>query len=106
MILPDQFHQTAPEVLLREAAFGRIGVDNRLLRVLLDSPDATLLASASHDHTARLWRVPDGELLHELRQGAIVRAVAFHPDGRRLLTAADDSTAQVWDVASAQRAAP
>jgi hypothetical protein len=44
MILPDQFHQTAPEVLLREAAFGRIGVDNRLLRVLLDSPDATLQA--------------------------------------------------------------
>ena len=66
------------------------------------SPDGTMLASASWDHTARLWplgaqsrgaqRVIDGHSQN-------VTGVAFAPDGRALVTAGYDATLRITPLA-------
>jgi tetratricopeptide (TPR) repeat protein len=62
------------------------------------SPDGHRLATASDDHTARIWDVTDGKQLTEVAHDKPVRGVAFSPDGHRLATASDDHTARIWDV--------
>jgi WD40 repeat protein len=66
------------------------------------SPDGELLASASDDHTVRLWDVdsgnPRGEPLTGHTDG--VSMVTFSPDGELLASASRDNTARLWDVAS------
>lgn len=64
------------------------------------SPDGKLLATASSDHTARLWRVPDLRLVAVLHQHTDdVEMVAFSPDGKRLATASRDACVRVFDAA-------
>src|SRR5690242_501024 len=47
------------------------------------SPDGKALASASHDHTVRVWDVATGkERASHDAHAARVNAVAFGPDGR------------------------
>ena len=59
------------------------------------SRDGSLLATASDDGTARIWRA-NGALLHTLRhRGSVVSAV-FSPDGSQVLTASADGTARIW----------
>ncbi|GAB6042390.1 nSTAND1 domain-containing NTPase [Endothiovibrio diazotrophicus] len=73
------------------------------------SSDGHLLATASFDHTAKLWRVERGPngwsltLLHTF-QGHTdpVYAVAFSPDGRTLATASYDGRVGLYDVASGE----
>ncbi|MGH3685380.1 MAG: TIR domain-containing protein [Pseudonocardiaceae bacterium] len=66
------------------------------------SPDERTLATASADHTARLWDVHDP--YHPAPLGTltghnnVVYSVAFSPDGRSLATASLDNTARLWDV--------
>jgi cytochrome c len=66
---------------------------------LAASPDGTTLASASWDHTARLWplngaapRVIEG---HQQN----VNGVAFTPDGRALISASYDATLRITRLA-------
>jgi WD40 repeat protein len=63
------------------------------------SPDGRLLASASRDHTIRIWGLNTGRMTGVLagHTGA-VRAVAFNPDGTRVATGSLDGTVRVWDV--------
>ena len=65
------------------------------------SPDGRLLASASFDHTIKLWDVATGQLERTLR-GHQERAysVGFNKDGSRLVSASADKTAIIWNVAS------
>lgn len=65
------------------------------------SPDGATLASASWDHSVRLWplaqpgsapRVLDGH-------GQNVNGVAFSPDGRTLVSASYDLTLRLWPLA-------
>jgi len=63
------------------------------------SPDAEQVATASKDHTARLWNVETGQsegspMVHE----GSVRWVEFSQDGRWLATASDDATVRIWDA--------
>lgn len=55
------------------------------------------LVTASSDHTARIWRVPDLELLQVLgSHGDDVEAVAVHPEGLFVATACFDQKIRVY----------
>jgi WD40 repeat protein len=63
--------------------------------------DGRLLATASHDGTARLWDLATGDCLRTLTgHNGWVNDVAFSPDGRLLATASGDGTARLWDPAT------
>ena len=65
------------------------------------SPDGTLLATASDDHTARIWDTATGTTRTTLHgHTGRVPGVAFSPDGTLLATASDDGTARIWDTAT------
>lgn len=63
------------------------------------SPDGKLVATASLDHTARIWTVKDGSTVAILRgHRDELTAVAFSSNGQSLLTASRDGTARIWSV--------
>jgi WD40 repeat protein/energy-coupling factor transporter ATP-binding protein EcfA2 len=66
------------------------------------SPDGHTLATASDDHTAKLWDLSDPRhpsLLATLTgHTKTVFSVAFSPDGHTVATASDDHTAKLWDA--------
>ncbi|MEU3777438.1 trypsin-like peptidase domain-containing protein [Streptomyces sp. NPDC032472] len=65
------------------------------------SPDGRTLATASTDHTARLWDLANSKTRTTLvGHRNEVWDVAFSPDGRTLATASTDNTARLWDVAT------
>jgi len=79
-----------------------VGHSEDVLSVAFD-PRGERLASASRDHTIRLWEVVSLESIGTLRghQDA-VNDVAFLPDGSRLVSASDDGTVRLWDVEMAK----
>lgn len=62
------------------------------------SSDGKYIATANADAVARVWEIPSGKLVSELRghQGKI-NDVHFSPDGTQVVTASDDKTARVWN---------
>ncbi|MGH3810151.1 MAG: TIR domain-containing protein, partial [Pseudonocardiaceae bacterium] len=66
------------------------------------SSDKHTLATASADHTARLWDISDP--YHPRALGTLnghngeVNSVAFSPDGHTVATASDDQNAALWDI--------
>jgi len=63
------------------------------------SPDGQLLASASDDHTVKLWRVSDGALLATLEgHYEEVTSVAFSHNGEMLASGGMDRTINLWSV--------
>ena len=67
------------------------------------SPSGRFVASASADHTARLWIVGMTPSLYgqstELKgHTAPVLTVRFSPDEERLITASEDGTARIWSA--------
>ncbi len=73
-----------------------------LIPTLAFSPKGRLLASGSHDKSARLWDLETGRAIHVLDHPGGVEGVAFTPDGDRLGTACDDGKARIWSVATGQ----
>lgn len=60
------------------------------------SPDGELIASASADGTARLWR-SDGSLVATLKgHTSGIWTAAWSPDGQILATASDDHQVRLW----------
>ncbi|WP_053689840.1 hypothetical protein [Streptomyces sp. WM6372] len=72
-------------------------------------PDGRQLATASGDHTARLWRMhgTDSPVAEATLSGHgdDVRAVSYRPDGRTLATGSADGSVRLWDTADPSRPA-
>jgi cytochrome c len=62
------------------------------------SPDGARIASASWDHTVRIWSVGDGaqQVLEGHAQN--VNGVAFAPDGRSLVSVGYDRELRIWPL--------
>ncbi len=62
----------------------------------------SILATASHDQTAKLWD-SHGTCLRTLPEpNGWLWSVAWHPDGRRLATGSHGQTMRLWDAATGQ----
>jgi WD40 repeat protein len=69
------------------------------VNMLAVSPDSTLLASASQDHTVKLWDLT-GSGHRVLDHGVQVFAVCFSTDGRTVISGADDGVIRIWDAST------
>lgn len=65
------------------------------------SSDGKYLVTANDDAVARVWEIPSGKLVSELKgHEAKINDVHFSPDGKQVVTASDDQTARVWNTTS------
>ena len=69
---------------------------------LAASPDGATLASASWDHTVRLWPLAGGapRVLDEHTQN--VNGVAFAADGRAVISVSYDQSVRIWPLSGSQ----
>ena len=71
------------------------------------SPDGSRIATASDDHTARLWNAQTGEpSAPPLPHANEVHCLAFSPDGTMLATGGSEPAARVWEVATGKPLTP
>ena len=63
------------------------------------TPGGERVATASQDHTARIWDAATGQQIGDaFSHEESVQSVVFSADGTRLLTAGLDGTARLWDA--------
>ncbi|WGD49439.1 c-type cytochrome [Bradyrhizobium sp. CB1650] len=66
------------------------------------SPDGSKLASASWDHSVRLWSLTDGSSRAFEGHAQNVNGVAFAPDGKSLVSVGYDLTLRIWRLPEGQ----
>ena len=64
------------------------------------SPDGKTIATASQDHSVRIWNANDGRELMSFSHGGIVYAAVFSPNGKYIASGTDipDRKIRIWDV--------
>jgi WD40 repeat protein len=62
------------------------------------NPDNSLVATASSDHTAKVWRLSDGKDILTIPHTAKVVDVKFSSDGKMVGSAGGDGVAQIWRI--------
>lgn len=71
------------------------------IRSVAFSPDGTILASASYDHTIKFWDVKTRKLIRTLTgHTSSLRIIQFSPDGKLLASSSTDNTVRLWNVAT------
>jgi len=74
---------------------------NRYILKCLWSPDSTMLATASADHTVKIWNVKDFCLSKTLADHSRwVWDCTFSSQSNYLITASSDNSAKLWDLAT------
>jgi WD40 repeat protein len=61
------------------------------------SPDSAFIATASWDHTVKIWNVSGHK--------GTISEVAYSPDGKYLASGSHDHTVKIWDAATMQEVA-
>lgn len=76
------------------------------VRAVAFSPDGTILASGSTDHSARLWDLSKGTIFkildHSISGIGLVEAIAFSPNGKIFATGGWDNIIKLWDLSNYQ----
>jgi WD40 repeat protein len=82
----------------RKSIMAHVGRSPRIRSLAFDS-GGTRLASASIDHTTKIWDANSGDLVAVLEgHSNEVVAASFQPGGARLVTGSSDGFAIVWDT--------
>jgi WD40 repeat protein len=67
------------------------------------SNDGTLIASASHDETVKIWNVATGEEQRTLKgHKSSVNSVVFSKDGTLIASGSWDNTVKIWSVTTGE----
>ncbi|ROO88411.1 serine/threonine protein kinase [Actinocorallia herbida] len=72
----------------------------KAVRAIEFSPDGSLVATASEDHTVGLWHVATRRRVRTLRHAGVVHDLAFSPDGATLATACGEGPVRLFAAAS------
>ncbi len=85
---------------IQHPEYGRKGRGSRKIACVAFSPDASRLATAGSDNSARVWEIESGLELACVKRAETVNAVAFSADGRMLAVAGEDDYVEVRDLES------
>ncbi|MDJ0554868.1 MAG: TIR domain-containing protein [Microcoleaceae cyanobacterium MO_207.B10] len=88
--------QTLRQAFYQALEYNRLSGHTNRVNYVTHSPDGTMLATASADHTIKIWD-RNGELLETIEgHNREISVVKFSPDSTILVSASHDKTVKLW----------